>query len=114
MSDVSNGEISRRAFGALVGLSALLRSATAATATGTLHDNPATDATPAAPDEICDLTAVDLASRLRRKQLSAHEVMSTRIGRIQRVNPKINAIVALVAERALAEAKKAERSSVRR
>jgi len=61
-----------------------------------------------APDDICDLTASDLASRIRRKQLSAHEVMAAHIARIERVNPKINAIVTLVAERALADAKKAD------
>ncbi len=112
MSDVSNDEISRRAFGTLIGLSALAgalpRSATAAPPTGTLHDNPVLDTTPVAPDEICDLTAIDIASRIRRKQLSAHEVMVAHIARIERVNPKINAIVTLVAERALAEAKKAD------
>ncbi len=61
-----------------------------------------------ASDELCNLTAVDLASRIRRKQVSAREVMEAHLARIDRVNPKINAIVTLVADRAMAEAKKAD------
>jgi len=85
VSYVSNDEIGRRAFGTLIGLPALAgalpRSATAAPPTGTLHDNPVTETTLVAPDEICDLTAVDLASHIRRKQLSAREVMAAHIAR---------------------------------
>ncbi len=77
----------------------------------------ATDATPSTPDasgdEICDLSAVDLAARIRRKQLSAREVMEAHLARIARVNPKINAIVTLVAERAMNDARKADEHQAR-
>jgi amidase len=61
-----------------------------------------------APDEICDMPAVELAARIRRKQLSAREVMTAHLARIERVNPGVNAIVTLVAERALADAAAAD------
>jgi amidase len=66
-----------------------------------------------AGDEICDLTAVDLAARIRRKQLSAREVMEAHLARIARVNPRINAIVTLVADRAMDAARKADEHQAR-
>ena len=59
------------------------------------------------------LTAVELAARIRRKQVSAREVMAAHLARIERVNPKINAIVTLVAERAMADAAQADEQQAR-
>ena len=53
-------------------------------------------------------TAVELAGRIRRKDVSAREVMTAHLDRIGHVNPKVNAIVTLVAERALADAARAD------
>src|SRR5689334_11593791 len=50
------------------------------------------------PDEICFMTAVDLAALLRTKKISAREVMTAHLKQIARVNPKVNAIVTLVPE----------------
>jgi amidase len=66
-----------------------------------------------AADEITDLTAVDLAARLARKDLSAREVMRAHVARIERVNGQVNAIVTLVAEQALAAAAKADEAIAR-
>ena len=66
-----------------------------------------------APDEITDLTAVDLAARLARKDLSAREVMQAHLARIERVNSTVNAVVTLIAERALAAAAKADEAIAR-
>jgi hypothetical protein len=63
--------------------------------------------------ELCDMTAVELAARLARKQVSAREVMTAHLARIERVNPKINAIVTLVAEQAMANAAKADEAIAR-
>jgi amidase len=60
------------------------------------------------------MTAVDLAARLARKQVSAREVMSAHLAQIERLNPKLNAIVTLVAEQAMASAAKADEAIVRR
>jgi amidase len=64
--------------------------------------------------ELCEMTAVELAGRLARKEVSAREVMRAHLSQIERVNPAINAIVTLVAERALADAVKADEAIMRR
>ena len=108
--------LSRRAFGRVLGAAALA---------GALPEMaiamPSTEPTAAEPvstpdvtgDEICDLTAVELAGRIRRKQLSAREVMEAHLARIARVNPRINAIVTLVADRAMDDARKADEHQAR-
>jgi amidase len=54
--------------------------------------------------EICFLTATELAHRIREKDLSAKEVMEAHLTQIEMVNPKVNAIVTLLPEQAMAEA----------
>ena len=44
---------------------------------------------------LCFLPATDLAHRLRKKEISAREVLSAHLAQIERVNPKVNAIVTL-------------------
>ena len=46
--------------------------------------------------DICYMNAVELTARIQRKDLSAVEVMAAFLDRIDRVNPKVNAIVSLV------------------
>lgn len=111
MNDDSRSAITRRAFGQVlgaVGLSATIPDV----AFGATTPNEPSGQAPVVPDvagdELCDLTALDLASRIRRKQVSAREVMTAHLARIERVNPTINAIVTLVAERAMADAAKAD------
>ncbi len=60
------------------------------------------------------MTAIDLAARIRRKELSAREVMTAHLARIERVNPAVNAIVTLVADRAMADAARADEQLARR
>ena len=59
------------------------------------------------------MSAVDLAARLARKQVSAREVMTAHLAQIERVNPKVNAIVTLVADQAMAGAAKADEAIAR-
>lgn len=63
--------------------------------------------------ELCFHTATELAKLLRTKQISAYEVISTHLEQIERVNPKVNAIVTLTAEQALLQAKKADEKIMR-
>ena len=71
--------------------------------------SPAKAATAAsAGEQLCDLSAIELVARMRRKELSAREVMTAHLARIERVNPKVNAVVTLVAERAMADAARAD------
>src|SRR5579884_1254253 len=58
--------------------------------------------------EVCFLTATDLARLLRAKELSARDVVAAHLRQIERVNPKVNAIVTLVADQAMAAAREAD------
>ena len=58
--------------------------------------------------ELVFLSAVELASRIKRKQVSARDVMAAHLAQIEAVNPKVNAIVTLVGERAMADAARAD------
>ena len=57
-------------------------------------------ATPSVPssDDICFQSAVELASLIRRKELSAREVMQAHLRQIERLNPRVNAIITLLPE----------------
>jgi amidase len=59
------------------------------------------------------MPATELAARLRRKDVSAREVMSAHLAQIERWNPRVNAIVTLVADRALADAARADEALAR-
>jgi len=70
-------------------------------------------AVPSSTPEICQLSAVEMARRIRAKQLSAREVLLAHLGQIERINPRVNAIVTLVADRAMEQAKRADEALVR-
>ena len=57
-------------------------------------------------DEIPFLPATELVQRLSRREISATEVTQAFIAQIERVNPRVNAIVTFRPEEALAEAKR--------
>ena len=54
-------------------------------------------------------SAGDLAEAIRRQKLSSVEVVTAHLDRIQEVNPKVNAITAVLEEEALTSAKEADR-----
>ena len=117
MSDRQADGLTRRAFGQLLGAAAL-----SAALPEISHTEPSPTSDPGGSsrrnavvtgDELCDLTALDLAARIRRKDVSAREVMAAHLARIDRVNPTINAVVTLVADRAMAEAKAADELQAR-
>ena len=60
------------------------------------------------PPEICALSAVELAARIRRKEISASQALEAHLTRIEQVNPSVNAIVTLVADRARKDARRAD------
>src|SRR5712691_10634794 len=55
--------------------------------------------------DLCFLTATELARRIRVRDVSVTEVVQAHLAQIERVNPRVNAIVTLTAERALDEAR---------
>ena len=63
--------------------------------------------------DVCFLSAVEMAGLIRRSKLSAREVMSAHLKQIERVNPKVNAIVTLVAEQAMENARKADEAQAK-
>ena len=58
--------------------------------------------------EIIYASATDLAQAIQSRQLSAVEVVEAYLARIAAINPKLNAVVQLTAEQALAEAQAAD------
>jgi len=57
---------------------------------------------------VCFMSAVEMARLIRSKKLSAREALAAHLTQIERVNPKVNAIVTLVPEMAAAAAAKAD------
>jgi amidase len=62
---------------------------------------------------LCFLPATDLARMIRKRKVSAWEVMEAHLRQIARVNPKVNAIVTMDADLALAQAKQADEALAR-
>src|SRR5262245_5353188 len=64
-------------------------------------------------NELCFMTATELVARIRARQVSVSEVLEAHLAQIERVNPRVNAIVTLTAERARAEARAADAALAR-
>jgi amidase len=73
----------------------------------------ATHALGASAPDICFLSAIEMAGLIRRKKLSAREVMAAHLKQIERVNPQVNAIVTLTADQAVENARKADEAQAR-
>ena len=58
----------------------------------------------ATDNELCFMTAWELAHVIRSGQVSAREVTAAHLEQIERVNPQVNAVVTLVADQGLAAA----------
>ncbi len=106
--------LGRRTFGQAFGMAAVAsmvqaRSADTPPARSSGRGRPGTGR----PDDLCDLSAIELLALMRRKEVSAREVMAAHLSRIEKVNPRVNAIVTLVAERALADAAGADELAAR-
>src|ERR1700674_3033765 len=61
-----------------------------------------------ADSSICFMSAIEMARLIRAKKLSAREALAAHLKQIERVNPKVNAIVTLVPEMAADAAAKAD------
>src|SRR4051812_43569167 len=58
--------------------------------------------------ELCFMTANEMAEMIRRREISAVELMEAHLSQIERVNPMVNAIVTLLPERAMEGARAAD------
>jgi amidase len=74
--------------------------------TGTLQAQ-ATDSS------VCFMSAIEMAGEIRAKKLSAREALAAHLKQIERVNPKVNAIVTLVPDMAADAAAKADEMQAR-
>ena len=112
-SPVASRSMSRRTFGQAIGAAAVGGSPQTVFL-GNVSTVPAPSfealsrQAKARDSELLYLSAIELVSRIRRKQLSAREVMAAHLAQIEAVNPKVNAIVTLVGERAMADAARAD------
>ncbi len=61
-----------------------------------------------ADSSLCFTSSVEMARLIRSKKLSAREALAAHLKQIERVNPKVNAIVTLVPEMAMEAALKAD------
>jgi len=107
---MDEAKITRRTFGQTLGLGVASTLQGFGATSGQMNTRASN--TPTA-EALCDLSAVELAARIRRKDVSAREVLTAHLARIERVNPKVNAIVTLVAERAMADATRADETTAR-
>jgi amidase len=57
-------------------------------------------------------SATELVAAMSERQISSRELLEIYLGRIERLNPALNAIVTLDTERALADADAADRAIV--
>ncbi|MGH9331997.1 MAG: amidase family protein, partial [Vicinamibacterales bacterium] len=72
------------------------------------------DVVPASSADLCFTSAKELTGLIRTRKLSAREVMAAHLAQINRLNPKINAIVAKLPDhRCLALADEADRRTAK-
>ena len=64
-------------------------------------------------DDLCFTEAVELARRLRSRELSARELLDAFLNRIHRINPLLNAIVTVAEEQAADQARAADEAAAR-
>src|SRR5499433_3194052 len=62
----------------------------------------------ASDSSVCFLSAIEMARLIRLKRLSAREALAAHLKQIERVNPKVNAIVTLVLDQGADSAKRAD------
>jgi amidase len=75
---------------------------------------PATAKAQGAASSLCFMSAVEMARLIRTKKLSAREALAAHLKQIERVNPKVKAIVTLVPEMAAVAAARADEMQARK
>src|SRR5207247_1509962 len=63
--------------------------------------------------DLCYLPATEMVALIRKMKLSARELMEAHLKQIDSLNPKVNAIVTLVAAQALENAARADQAQAR-
>ena len=60
-------------------------------------------------NELCYLSIREASQLLRRRKISTVELLNATLERIDRLNPELNAFITIAAERALEDARRAQR-----
>ncbi len=89
---MENGTYDRRGFLKVAGTSAALGALMSCS--DDQQRSPGVATPPSSSSDICFMSANEVAGLIRTRKLSAREVMAAHLERINRVNPRINAIVA--------------------
>ena len=66
------------------------------------------------PEDLCYLPATQMAQAIRRKQLSPVEIVQALLERIEALNPRVNCYCLVLADQALEQARRAERTLARK
>jgi amidase len=101
-------KLTRRQVTALLGAGLLGGAMPAAADRSGQKNEPAAQSKAPAAGELHSATVRDLAALLTRGKISSQELVSAYLQRIEAINPSINAVVRLDAERALEAAKRAD------
>jgi Asp-tRNA(Asn)/Glu-tRNA(Gln) amidotransferase A subunit family amidase len=64
-------------------------------------------------NELCYLSIREASQLLRRRKISPVELLNATLERIERLNPELNAFITIAAERALEDARRAQRDNFR-
>jgi amidase len=64
-------------------------------------------------DDVLTWPATQLAEAIRQRQVSSRELLAAALGRVDRINPRLNAVVTLDVERAQSEAAAADAATAR-
>jgi hypothetical protein len=94
---VADDDLSRRSFLAIT-----------AVAAASFAGVPKISAGHGAGNDVTSLSLRDAAGQVRRKQISPVELTQSCLGRIERLNPALNAFITVTAESALGAARDAE------
>ena len=62
------------------------------------------------PSHVCALPAAELARRIAQREVTAREVVDLHLGRIDEVNPVVNAVTAVLADSARGDAERIDRA----
>jgi amidase len=65
------------------------------------------------PSDVCFMSAMEMAALIRKKKLSAREALEAHLKQVERVNPKVNAVVTLVPEMAAETARQADEAQAK-
>ncbi|HJY81199.1 MAG TPA: amidase family protein, partial [Candidatus Binatia bacterium] len=112
-SEAGSFRLSRRGFLTLLASSSAAAVFTACETSAPTSFSSQAAGKPNRSTELIYLSATQLAQAIRKRKVSSEKVVNAYLQRIEAINPKINAIVQLVADTACAQARAADAALTR-